>query len=90
MSAVVVVNCTDIIVKVYFHFTSMAQQPALRFPATAPPPASTSTRRQPLLSTPVPPFAMMRGPPPAARPPFGRIPFDPSVPPPMGAPPLQV
>ncbi|XP_067313225.1 transcription elongation regulator 1a isoform X2 [Pseudorasbora parva] len=68
---------------------SMAQQPALRFPATAPPPASTSTRRQPLLSTPVPPFAMMRGPPPAARPPFGRIPFDPSVPPPMGAPPLQ-
>ncbi|KAK9963415.1 hypothetical protein ABG768_006602 [Culter alburnus] len=69
---------------------SMAQQPALRFPATAPPPAANlSTRRQPLLSTPVPPFAMMRGPPPAARPPFGRIPFDPSVPPPMGAPPLQ-
>lgn len=69
----------------------MAQQPALRFPATAPPPAANlSTRRQPLLSTPVPPFAMMRGPPPAARPPFGRIPFDPSVPPPMGAPPLQV
>ncbi|KAG1924692.1 transcription elongation regulator 1-like isoform X2 [Pimephales promelas] len=68
---------------------SMTQQPALRFPATAPPSASTSTRRQPLLSTPVPPFAMMRGPPPAARPPFGRIPFDPSVPPPMGAPPLQ-
>ncbi|XP_052006164.1 transcription elongation regulator 1-like isoform X1 [Xyrauchen texanus] len=68
---------------------SMAQQPALRFPATAPPSANPSIRRQPLLSTPVPPFAMMRGPPPPARPPFGRIPFDPSVPPPMGAPPLQ-
>lgn len=68
----------------------MAQQPALRFPAAAPPPANLSTRRQPLLSTPVPPFPMMRGPPPPARPPFGRIPFDPSVPPPMGAPPLQV
>ncbi|XP_016353903.1 transcription elongation regulator 1-like isoform X2 [Sinocyclocheilus anshuiensis] len=68
---------------------SMAQQPAIRFPATAPPPANLSTRRQPLLSTPVPPFPMMRGPPPPARPPFGRIPFDPSVPPPMGAPPLQ-
>uniref|UniRef100_A0A672KUN6 Transcription elongation regulator 1-like n=1 Tax=Sinocyclocheilus grahami TaxID=75366 RepID=A0A672KUN6_SINGR len=63
---------------------------AIRFPATAPPPANLSTRRQPLLSTPVPPFPMMRGPPPPARPPFGRIPFDPSVPPPMGAPPLQV
>nr|XP_055033966.1 transcription elongation regulator 1a isoform X1 [Misgurnus anguillicaudatus] len=69
--------------------TSMAQQPALHFPATAPPPANPASRRQPLLSTPVPPFAMMRGPPPAAQPPFGRIPFDPSVPPPMGAPPLQ-
>uniref|UniRef100_A0A8C1LGW5 Transcription elongation regulator 1 n=1 Tax=Cyprinus carpio TaxID=7962 RepID=A0A8C1LGW5_CYPCA len=69
--------------------TSMAQQPAIRFSATAPPPANPSTRRQPLLSTPVPPFSMMRGPPPPARPPFGRIPFDPSVPPPMGAPPLQ-
>uniref|UniRef100_A0A8C2IFN6 Transcription elongation regulator 1 n=1 Tax=Cyprinus carpio TaxID=7962 RepID=A0A8C2IFN6_CYPCA len=68
---------------------SMAQQPAIRFSATAPPPANPSTRRQPLLSTPVPPFPMMRGPPPPARPPFGRIPFDPSVPPPMGAPPLQ-
>uniref|UniRef100_A0A8C1IV10 Transcription elongation regulator 1a (CA150) n=1 Tax=Cyprinus carpio TaxID=7962 RepID=A0A8C1IV10_CYPCA len=67
----------------------MAQKPALRFPAAAPPPANPSTRRQPLLSTPVPPFPMMRGPPPPARPPFGRIPFDPSVPPPMGAPPLQ-
>uniref|UniRef100_A0A8C2IE47 Transcription elongation regulator 1 n=1 Tax=Cyprinus carpio TaxID=7962 RepID=A0A8C2IE47_CYPCA len=67
----------------------MAQQPAIRFSATAPPPANPSTRRQPLLSTPVPPFPMMRGPPPPARPPFGRIPFDPSVPPPMGAPPLQ-
>uniref|UniRef100_A0A672KSC5 Transcription elongation regulator 1 n=1 Tax=Sinocyclocheilus grahami TaxID=75366 RepID=A0A672KSC5_SINGR len=65
---------------------SMAQQPAIRFPATAPPPANLSTRRQPLLSTPVPPFPMMRGPPPPARPPFGRIPFDPSVPPPMGRP----
>ncbi|KAI7801647.1 transcription elongation regulator 1a isoform X3 [Triplophysa rosa] len=68
---------------------SMAQQPALRFPTAAPPPANPASRRQPLLSTPVPPFAMMRGPPPPAQPPFGRIPFDPSVPPPMGAPPLQ-
>uniref|UniRef100_A0A8C1AQR3 Transcription elongation regulator 1 n=1 Tax=Cyprinus carpio carpio TaxID=630221 RepID=A0A8C1AQR3_CYPCA len=79
--------------KVYYgnpgRFTGMAQQPAIRFSATAPPPANPSTRRQPLLSTPVPPFPMMRGPPPPARPPFGRIPFDPSVPPPMGAPPLQ-
>uniref|UniRef100_A0A673I0T3 Transcription elongation regulator 1-like n=1 Tax=Sinocyclocheilus rhinocerous TaxID=307959 RepID=A0A673I0T3_9TELE len=62
-----------------FRSISMAQQPAIRFPATAPPPANVSTRRQPLLSTPVPPFPMMRGPPPPARPPFGRIPFDPSV-----------
>uniref|UniRef100_A0A672KMB9 Transcription elongation regulator 1 n=1 Tax=Sinocyclocheilus grahami TaxID=75366 RepID=A0A672KMB9_SINGR len=76
--------------EVLFSLISMAQQPAIRFPATAPPPANLSTRRQPLLSTPVPPFPMMRGPPPPARPPFGRIPFDPSVPPPMGAPPLQV
>uniref|UniRef100_A0A8C2HJ42 Transcription elongation regulator 1 n=1 Tax=Cyprinus carpio TaxID=7962 RepID=A0A8C2HJ42_CYPCA len=74
---------------IYFRTISMAHQPALRFPAAAPPPANPSTRRQPLLSTPVPPFPMMRGPPPPARPPFGRIPFDPSVPPPMGAPPLQ-
>uniref|UniRef100_A0A673I8G1 Transcription elongation regulator 1 n=1 Tax=Sinocyclocheilus rhinocerous TaxID=307959 RepID=A0A673I8G1_9TELE len=64
---------------VCFRSISMAQQPAIRFPATAPPPANVSTRRQPLLSTPVPPFPMMRGPPPPARPPFGRIPFDPSV-----------
>ncbi|XP_051945143.1 transcription elongation regulator 1-like isoform X3 [Xyrauchen texanus] len=68
---------------------SMAQQPGLRFLATAPHPANPPTHRQPLLSPPVPPFAMMRGPPPTARPPFGRIPFDPSVPPPIGAPPLQ-
>uniref|UniRef100_A0A672QFN6 Transcription elongation regulator 1 n=1 Tax=Sinocyclocheilus grahami TaxID=75366 RepID=A0A672QFN6_SINGR len=73
----------------FFRSISMAQQPALLFPAAAPPPANPSTRRQPLLSTPLPPFPMMRGPPPPARPPFGRIPFDPSVPPPMGAPPLQ-
>ncbi|KAA0709645.1 Transcription elongation regulator 1 TATA box-binding protein-associated factor 2S [Triplophysa tibetana] len=67
----------------------MAQQPALRFPNAAPPPTNPASRRQPLLSTPVPPFAMMRGPPPPSQLPFGRIPFDPSVPPPMGAPPLQ-
>uniref|UniRef100_A0A673I0T6 Transcription elongation regulator 1-like n=1 Tax=Sinocyclocheilus rhinocerous TaxID=307959 RepID=A0A673I0T6_9TELE len=65
--------------EICFRSISMAQQPAIRFPATAPPPANVSTRRQPLLSTPVPPFPMMRGPPPPARPPFGRIPFDPSV-----------
>ncbi|XP_056626218.1 transcription elongation regulator 1a isoform X2 [Triplophysa dalaica] len=68
---------------------SMAQQPTLRFPSAAPPPTNPASRRQPLLSTPVPPFAMMRGPPPPSQLPFGRIPFDPSVPPPMGAPPLQ-
>uniref|UniRef100_A0AAR2L013 Transcription elongation regulator 1 n=1 Tax=Pygocentrus nattereri TaxID=42514 RepID=A0AAR2L013_PYGNA len=31
----------------------------------------------------------MRGPPPPARPPFGRLPFDPSVPPPIATPHLQ-
>uniref|UniRef100_A0A671QF27 Transcription elongation regulator 1 n=1 Tax=Sinocyclocheilus anshuiensis TaxID=1608454 RepID=A0A671QF27_9TELE len=68
-----------ILFKFFFRSISMAQQPALLFPAAAPPPANHSTRRQPLLSTPVPHFPMMRGPPPPARPPFGRIPFDPSV-----------
>uniref|UniRef100_A0A8B9KJF6 Transcription elongation regulator 1 n=1 Tax=Astyanax mexicanus TaxID=7994 RepID=A0A8B9KJF6_ASTMX len=72
--------------------STMAQQPAPRFPPAAAPPASAGMqRRQPLLSTPAtPPFAaVMRGPPPPARPPFGRLPFDPSVPPPIATPHLQ-
>uniref|UniRef100_A0A4W4GBJ6 Transcription elongation regulator 1a (CA150) n=1 Tax=Electrophorus electricus TaxID=8005 RepID=A0A4W4GBJ6_ELEEL len=68
----------------------MAQQPVPRFPSSAPPASTGIQRRQPLLSTPAaPPFAMMRGPPPTARPSFGRLPFDPSVPPPIGTPHLQ-
>ncbi|NP_938171.2 transcription elongation regulator 1a [Danio rerio] len=69
---------------------SMSQQAALRFPPAVAPPAAPPARRQPLLSSPVPPYTLMRSPPPAARPPFTRLPFDPSVPPPMGTPPLQV
>ncbi|XP_076877851.1 transcription elongation regulator 1a isoform X5 [Brachyhypopomus gauderio] len=69
----------------------MAQQAVPRFPASAPPVSAGIQRRQPLLSTPAaPPFAMMRGPPPPARAAsFGRVPFDPSVPPPIGTPHLQ-
>ncbi|KAI4893720.1 hypothetical protein NFI96_012171, partial [Prochilodus magdalenae] len=69
----------------------MAQQSASRFTAAAPTATASLQRRQPLLSTPAsPPFAaVMRGPPPAARPPFGRLPFDPSVPPPIATPHLQ-
>ncbi|XP_061091529.1 transcription elongation regulator 1-like isoform X2 [Conger conger] len=78
----------------------MTDQQALRFrgpaptplpvPAPAPAPASSPLMRgpPPLLRPPPPPFAMMRGPPP--RPPFGRPPFDasmPPMPPPGGIPP---
>lgn len=76
----------------YFLCSSrMAQQSAPRFPAAVPPVAGVLPRRQPLLSTPTtPPFPVIRGPAPAARAPFARIPFDPSVPPPVGTAHLQV
>ncbi|XP_040262140.1 transcription elongation regulator 1 isoform X3 [Bufo bufo] len=73
------------------------QQPALRFRGPTPPPAAVLRGPPPLLRPP-PPFGMMRGPPPPPRPPFGRPPFDPSmppipppsgIPPPMGPPHLQ-
>ncbi|XP_058253510.1 transcription elongation regulator 1a isoform X1 [Hemibagrus wyckioides] len=68
----------------------MAQQSAPRFPGAVPPVAGALPRRQPLLSTPAtPPFPVMRGPTPAARAPFARMPFDPSVPPPVGTAHLQ-
>ncbi|KAF4091294.1 hypothetical protein AMELA_G00035390 [Ameiurus melas] len=68
----------------------MAQQSAPRFPAAVPPVAGALPRRQPLLSTPAtPPFPVIRGPTPAARAPFARMPFDPSVPPPVGTAHLQ-
>ncbi|XP_027758129.1 transcription elongation regulator 1 isoform X7 [Empidonax traillii] len=75
----------------------MAQQQALRFRGPAPPPSAVLRGPPPLLRPP-PPFGMMRGPPPPPRPPFGRPPFDPSmppmpppggIPPPMGPPHLQ-
>ncbi|NP_001084308.1 transcription elongation regulator 1 L homeolog [Xenopus laevis] len=56
------------------------QQQALRFRGPAPPPSPVMRGPPPLLRPP-PPFAMMRGPPPPPRPPFGRPPFDPSMPP---------
>ncbi|XP_077121942.1 transcription elongation regulator 1 isoform X2 [Ranitomeya variabilis] len=73
------------------------QQPALRFRGPTPPPAAVLRGPPPLLRPP-PPFGMMRGPPPPPRPPFGRPPFDPNmppipppsgIPPPMGPPHLQ-
>ncbi|XP_053486864.1 transcription elongation regulator 1a isoform X5 [Ictalurus furcatus] len=68
----------------------MAQQSAPRFPAAVPPVTGALPRRQPLLSTPAtPPFPVIRGPTPAARAPFARMPFDPSVPPPVGTAHLQ-
>ncbi|XP_060740597.1 transcription elongation regulator 1a isoform X2 [Tachysurus vachellii] len=68
----------------------MAQQSAPRFPGAVPPVTGALPRRQPLLSTPsTPPFTVMRGPAPAARAPFARMPFDPSVPPPVGTAHLQ-
>uniref|UniRef100_A0AAR2LTC8 Transcription elongation regulator 1 n=1 Tax=Pygocentrus nattereri TaxID=42514 RepID=A0AAR2LTC8_PYGNA len=77
----------------------MALQQALRFRSPAPPPTTVMRGPPPLLRPPPPPFAMMRGPPPPPRPPFGRPPFDPSIPPipppgamppPIGSPHLQV
>lgn len=67
----------------------MAQQ-TLRFRGPTPLPAAVMRGPPPLLRPPPPPFAMMRGPPPPPRPPFGRPPFDPSmppIPPPTGMPP---
>lgn len=77
-------------------FLRMAE--ALRFRGPAPP-SSVMRGPPPLMRPPPPPFAMMRGPPPPPRPPFGRPPFDPSMPPipppggmppPVGPPHLQV
>ncbi|XP_048884083.1 transcription elongation regulator 1a isoform X2 [Brienomyrus brachyistius] len=62
---------------------------ALRFRGPAPP-SPVMRGPPPLMRPPPPPFAMMRGPPPPPRPPFGRPPFDPSmppIPPPGGMPP---
>ncbi|XP_041444658.1 transcription elongation regulator 1 isoform X1 [Xenopus laevis] len=56
------------------------QQQALRFCGPTPPPSPVMRGPPPLLRPP-PHFAMMRGPPPPPRPPFGRPPFDPSMPP---------
>ncbi|XP_072517905.1 transcription elongation regulator 1 [Salminus brasiliensis] len=76
----------------------MALQQALRFRSPAPPPGTVMRGPPPLLRPPPPPFGMMRGPPPPPRPPFGRPPFDPSMPPipppgsmppPIGPPHLQ-
>uniref|UniRef100_A0A3P9AKE9 Transcription elongation regulator 1 n=1 Tax=Esox lucius TaxID=8010 RepID=A0A3P9AKE9_ESOLU len=76
----------------------MAQQQTLRFRGPAPPPTPVMRGPPPLLRPPPPPFGMMRGPPPRG-PPFGRPPFDPSMPPipppggmppPLGPPHLQV
>ncbi|KAJ8266787.1 hypothetical protein GJAV_G00134690 [Gymnothorax javanicus] len=72
-----------------FDENRMAQQ-TLRFRGPAPPPTAVLRGPPPLLRPPPPPFAMMRGPPPPPRPPFGRPPFDPSmppIPPPAGMPP---
>ncbi|XP_064208066.1 transcription elongation regulator 1 isoform X3 [Anguilla rostrata] len=72
-----------------FDENRMAQQ-ALRFRGPAPPPTAVMRGPPPLLRPPPPPFGMMRGPPPPPRPPFGRPPFDPSmppIPPPGGMPP---
>ncbi|XP_067084952.1 transcription elongation regulator 1 isoform X2 [Osmerus mordax] len=71
-----------------FNDNRMAQQQTLRFRGPAPPPSSVLRGPPPLLRPPPPPFGMMRGPPP--RPPFGRPPFDPNmppIPPPGGMPP---
>ncbi|CAB1353019.1 unnamed protein product [Coregonus sp. 'balchen'] len=67
----------------------MTQQQTLRFRGPAPPPTPVMRGPPPLLRPPPPPFGMMRGPPPRG-PPFGRPPFDPSmppIPPPGGMPP---
>ncbi|KAI7795929.1 putative transcription elongation regulator 1 [Triplophysa rosa] len=76
----------------------MALQQAIRFHGPAPPPSTVLLGPPPLLRPPPPPFGMMRGPPPPPRPPFGRPPFDTSMPPiappgalppPIGPPHLQ-
>ncbi|XP_066573145.1 transcription elongation regulator 1 isoform X2 [Amia ocellicauda] len=81
-----------------FNDNRMAQQQTLRFRGPAPPPNPVMRGPPPLMRPPPPPFGMMRGPPPPPRPPFGRPPFDPSMPPmpppggmppPLGPPHLQ-
>ncbi|XP_056586622.1 transcription elongation regulator 1 [Triplophysa dalaica] len=76
----------------------MALQQAIRFHGPTPPPSTVLLGPPPLLRPPPPPFGMMRGPPPPPRPPFGRPPFDTSMPPiappgalppPIGPPHLQ-
>ncbi|XP_016392541.1 transcription elongation regulator 1-like [Sinocyclocheilus rhinocerous] len=76
----------------------MVLQQALHFRSPAPPPTTVLRGPPPLLRPPPPPFGMMRGPPPPPRPPFGRPPFDTSMPPipppgalppPIGPPHLQ-
>ncbi|XP_041742538.2 transcription elongation regulator 1 isoform X4 [Coregonus clupeaformis] len=72
-----------------FNDNRMTQQQTLRFRGPAPPPTPVMRGPPPLLRPPPPPFGMMRGPPPRG-PPFGRPPFDPSmppIPPPGGMPP---
>ncbi|KAA0720415.1 Transcription elongation regulator 1 [Triplophysa tibetana] len=77
---------------------SMALQQAIHFHGPTPPPSTVLLGPPPLLRPPPPPFGMMRGPPPPPRPPFGRPPFDTSMPPiappgalppPIGPPHLQ-
>uniref|UniRef100_A0A673Y011 Transcription elongation regulator 1 n=1 Tax=Salmo trutta TaxID=8032 RepID=A0A673Y011_SALTR len=77
---------------------SRMTQQTLRFRGPTPPPTPVMRGPPPLLRPPPPPFGMMRGPPPRG-PPFGRPPFDPSMPPipppggmppPLGPPHLQV
>ncbi|XP_029546288.1 transcription elongation regulator 1 isoform X2 [Salmo trutta] len=71
-----------------FNDNRMTQQ-TLRFRGPTPPPTPVMRGPPPLLRPPPPPFGMMRGPPPRG-PPFGRPPFDPSmppIPPPGGMPP---
>ncbi|XP_041948079.1 transcription elongation regulator 1-like isoform X2 [Alosa sapidissima] len=81
-----------------FNENRMAQPQSLRFRTPAPPPTPVMRNPPPLLRPPPPPFGVIRGPPPPPRPPFGRPPFDPSMPPmpppgglppPMGPPHLQ-
>ncbi|XP_062856994.1 transcription elongation regulator 1a isoform X2 [Trichomycterus rosablanca] len=70
-------------------FSSSPSNPPLQSSSVTPP-SRTAGANQPLLSTPAtPPFTAMRGSTPAVIPPFGRMPFDPSVPPPVGGAHLQ-